>query len=115
MPRTSIRHALRAATAITLAGLLAGQGATAQSNPAGRAKAQLCAACHGPLGIAAMPNTPNLAGQPEQYLVEQLKAYRSGKRAHDIMSLIAKPLTDDEIATVSAWYATLKVQVSEAP
>ena len=114
MPRTSIRHALRAATAIALAGLVAGPSA-AQSNPAGRAKAQLCAACHGPLGIAAMPNTPNLAGQPEQYLVEQLKAYRSGKRAHDIMSLIAKPLTDDEIATVSAWYASLKVQVSEAP
>ena len=114
MPRTSIRHALRAATAIALAGLVAGPSA-AQSNSAGRTKAQLCAACHGPLGIAAMPNTPNLAGQPEQYLVEQLKAYRSGKRAHEIMSLIAKPLTDDEIAAVSAWYASLKVQVSEAP
>lgn len=114
MPRTSIRHALRVATAIALAGLVAGPSA-AQSNPAGRTKAQLCAACHGPLGIAAMPNTPNLAGQPEQYLVEQLKAYRSGKRAHEIMSLIAKPLTDDEIAAVSAWYASLKVQVSEAP
>ena len=46
MPRTSIRHALRAATAIALAGLVAGpsaaqSNAAAQSNPAGRTKAQL--------------------------------------------------------------------------
>ena len=78
MPRPLTRRALHAAAAFAMAWLLAGTS-VAQSNPAGRAKAQLCAACHGPLGIAAMPNTPNLAGQPEQYLTEQLKAYRSGK------------------------------------
>jgi cytochrome c553 len=77
----------------------------------GRQKAQLCAACHGPMGLAAMPNTPNLAGQPEQYLAEQLKAYRSGKRVHEQMSLLAKPLSDDDIANVSAWYASLQVQI----
>jgi cytochrome c553 len=77
----------------------------------GRQKAQLCAACHGPMGLAAMPNTPNLAGQPEQYLVEQLKAYRSGKRVHEQMSLLAKPLSDDDIANVSAWYSSLQVQI----
>ena len=78
---------------------------------AGRQKAQLCAACHGPMGLAVMPNTPNLAGQPEQYLTEQLKAYRGGKRVHEQMSLLAKPLSDDDIANVSAWYASLQVQI----
>jgi cytochrome c553 len=77
----------------------------------GRQKAQMCAACHGPMGLATMPNTPNLAGQPELYMVEQLKAYRSGKRAHDQMSFIAKPLSDDDIANVSAWYASLQIQI----
>ena len=77
----------------------------------GQQKAQLCAACHGPMGLAAMPNTPNLAGQPELYLAEQLKAYRSGKRIHEQMSLIAKPLSDADIANVSAWYASLQVQL----
>jgi cytochrome c553 len=78
---------------------------------AGRQKAQTCAACHGPMGLAAMPNTPNLAGQPAQYMVEQLKAYRSGKRMHEQMSLLAKPLSDDDIANVSAWYASIQVQI----
>jgi cytochrome c553 len=81
----------------------------------GRQKAQLCAACHGPKGLAAMPLTPHLAGQPEVYLAEQLKAYRSGKRQHEIMSLIAKPLSDDEIGNLAAWYASLKVEVVDPP
>jgi cytochrome c553 len=80
---------------------------------AGRQKAQACAACHGPLGLAAMPNTPNLAGQPEVYLSEQLKAYRSGQRRHDVMTLVAKPLTDGEIADLSAWFASLRIDVTE--
>jgi cytochrome c553 len=78
---------------------------------AGRQKAQLCAACHGPMGLSTMPNTPNLAGQPEPYLAEQLKAYRSGKRVHEQMSLLAKPLSDADIANVSAWYASIQVQI----
>ena len=80
---------------------------------AGRQKAQACAACHGVLGLATMPNTPHLAGQPEVYLSEQLKAYRSGQRRHEVMTLIAKPLTDAEIADLSAWFASLKVEVTE--
>ncbi len=96
---------------IPLALALAMSPALAADPEIGRQKAQLCAACHGPMGLAAMPNTPNLAGQPEQYLVEQLKAYRSGKRVHEQMSLLAKPLSDDDIANVSAWYSSLQVQI----
>jgi cytochrome c553 len=82
---------------------------------AGRQKAQLCATCHGPQGLATMPNTPHLAGQPELYMIEQLKAFRSGKRAHDIMTLIAKPLTDADIADLSAWFSSLQVEVKDKP
>jgi cytochrome c553 len=89
----------------------AGNSALAADPEVGRQKAQLCAACHGPMGLAAMPNTPNLAGQPELYLSEQIKAYRSGKRVHEQMSLIAKPLSDDDIANVAAWYSSIQVQV----
>ena len=91
-------------------------GAAGESGlEAGRQKAQLCAACHGPMGLAAIANTPNLAGQPEVYLSEQLKAYRSGKRTHDIMSLIAKPLTDAEIASLAAWYSSLQIELKDKP
>jgi cytochrome c553 len=82
---------------------------------AGRAKADTgCALCHGVNGIASMPSAPNLAGQQAIYLSEQLKNYRSGKRHHEVMGVIAKPLTDAEIAQLSAWYSSMKVTV-EAP
>lgn len=78
---------------------------------AGKAKAQACAVCHGALGLSQLPNAPNLAGQPEIYLAEQLKAYRSGKRNHEMMSVIAKPLSDEDIDQLSAWYASLAIEI----
>ena len=81
----------------------------------GRAKADAaCSLCHVANGIATMPSAPNLAGQQAIYLSEQLKNYRSGKRHHEVMSVIAKPLTDAEIANLSAWYSAIKISV-EAP
>ena len=41
----------------------------------------------------------------------QLKAIRSGKRVHEIMSLIAKDLTDEDIADLAAWYASIRITV----
>jgi cytochrome c553 len=81
----------------------------------GRAKADTaCALCHGANGLSTMPNAPNLAGQQAIYLSEQLKNYRSAKRQHEVMSYIAKPLTDTEIGQLAAWYSAIKVIV-EAP
>jgi cytochrome c553 len=77
---------------------------------AGRKKAQNCAACHGPIGISQLPNAPHLAGQPEFYLTEQLKAYRSGKRSNDVMNVVAKPLSDVDIDDLAAWYASIKIE-----
>lgn len=81
----------------------------------GRLKAETaCALCHGPIGVATLPNAPHLAGQQAIYLSEQLKNYRSGKRQSDVMNMIAKPLTDSEIAQLAAWYSAVKVTV-QAP
>ncbi|HEY5719776.1 MAG TPA: cytochrome c [Gammaproteobacteria bacterium] len=105
----------RQAAAPLLAGCLAlalGAGLAHAGDPAaGRTQAQQCATCHGPLGMSINPGAPNLAGQPAVYLVEQLKAFRSGKRQHEVMSLIAKPLQDGEIVDLAAWYASLEVSV----
>ena len=93
--------------------LLAGASlAHAQDAAAGKAKATACAMCHGPLGIATAPETPNLAGQPASYIAEQLKAYRGGARRHEIMSLMAKPLSDADIANLAAWFSSVKVEAS---
>jgi cytochrome c553 len=77
---------------------------------AGKAKAQTCSVCHGPLGVSVAPDAPNLAGQPEVYLSTQLRAYRSGERRHEVMTLVAKPLSDDDIANLSAWFSSVRIE-----
>lgn len=78
---------------------------------AGRARAQqACAVCHGPLGIAAAPDAPNLAGQPAFYTAAQLRAYRNGSRRHEVMAVIAKTLSDDEISNLAAWFASVRIE-----
>jgi cytochrome c553 len=98
---------IRVALACALACGMSGVQADVQ---VGRAKARMCAVCHGEFGVSILPDTPNLAGQPEIYLTEQLKAYRSGKRSNEIMSIIAKPLTDAEITDLSAWFASIAIE-----
>jgi cytochrome c553 len=93
--------------------LASAANAVAQSNTAGKAKATAaCMMCHGENGISNLPNAPHLAGQPEIYLIEQLKALRSGKRPSETMSFIAKPLTDDEIKDLAAWYASIEIKAT---
>ena len=85
--------------------------AFAQNVNNGKDKAGMCATCHGPTGLSQLPNAPHLAGQPAIYLVEQMKNYRSGKRPNEVMAVIAKPLTDQEIDDLAAWYASIEITV----
>lgn len=91
--------------------LLAAQAASAQPAPARPAALAQCTTCHGVNGVSMLPNAPHLAGQPAIYLAEQMKAYRSGKRSNEVMSVIAKPLTDVDIDALAAWYAAIKFEV----
>ncbi|GAA3912076.1 cytochrome c [Litoribacillus peritrichatus] len=75
---------------------------------AGKAKSGTCAACHGAAGIAAMDMYPNLAGQKKGYLIKQLKAFKDGRRKDPVMGSMAKPLSDDDIKNLAAYYASLK-------
>jgi cytochrome c553 len=75
---------------------------------AGKAKSGTCAACHGAAGISAIPMYPNLAGQKEMYLTQQLKNFKSGARKDPVMGAMAMPLSDEDIANISAYYASLK-------
>ena len=80
----------------------------------GRAKAEACVACHGADGIATMPAVPHLASQPEEYLADQLRQFRSGKRPSEVMAIIAKPLTDTDIADLAAWFASIRIEAKTA-
>jgi cytochrome c553 len=88
--------------------------ATAESGDraAGRSRAEACVQCHGANGISVLPNAPNLAGQPEAYMVEQLRQFRSGRRPSEVMGVIAKPLADRDIDDLAAWYAAITVEAT---
>ena len=100
--------------AAALAALLGAAAAGAQT-PAGRApaSARMCATCHGPLGISSAPDAPHLAGQPRIYLVAQMKAFRSGQRVHEVMNVVARPLSDADIEALADWYSSLEVEARE--
>ncbi|MEH8019879.1 cytochrome c [Rheinheimera metallidurans] len=84
----------------------AAAGADAQ---AGKAKAGVCAACHGSNGISIIPDYPNLAGQKVKYLESAIKAYRDGERKNAIMSPMATGLTEADVANLAAYFASLPV------
>lgn len=95
------------AALVAVGGLLLGEGVAAADVAAGQRKSQSCAVCHGPVGRSTAPDAPHLAGQPELYLAAQLRNFRSGKRPHEVMVVIAKPLSDEDIADLSAFYSSL--------
>ncbi|MEM7496601.1 MAG: c-type cytochrome [Pseudomonadota bacterium] len=103
-----MRSAAIAVALLALSAPLAGAGDAA----AGREKAGQCKVCHGIDGIARMPIAPHIAGENMQYLVTQLRAFRSGKREHEIMSVVAAGLSDDDIDDLSAWYASIEIAVT---
>ena len=74
---------------------------------AGFAKSAVCAACHGPQGVAIAPNFPNLAGQSATYLHVQLKTFKNGQRSDPIMSGQAAALSDTDMRNLAAYYASL--------
>jgi cytochrome c553 len=71
------------------------------------AKIGVCVACHGADGIGKAPQYPNLAGQKATYLEKQLKGFRSGERKDPNMSAMAKPLSDQDIAVLAAYFESL--------
>ena len=101
-----------ACLAASLVAAALAQPASAGDARAGRQKvAGLCQACHGMDGLSKNPESPNLAGQIENYLVKALNEYRTGERKNESMNIVAKDLTDEEIANVAAFYASIQIEV----
>ena len=98
-------------TLFGLTALFGAQNVLAADAAAGKAKAAVCAACHGTNGIAPMPAYPNLAGQNAPYLVSSLKAYRDKQRNGGmaaIMQMQAASLSDEDIDNIAAHFSGLK-------
>jgi len=107
---------IEAAALLLVAGATGAAGAvhadaTAPAQVAGREKYVQCASCHGSDGRqGAMPQYPKIGGQNAEYVVIALRAYRDGRRQGTyaaIMTEVAKPLTDADIANLAAYVESL--------
>ncbi|EGR2796299.1 cytochrome c4 [Vibrio navarrensis] len=103
--------------------LLASCSVWAQGNiEAGKAKSQTCVACHGADGNSLLTMYPKLAGQHAKYIEKQLKDLKLGMesagkqgRYDPVMSAMAMPLTEQDMADLAAYYSSLPISPNTTP
>lgn len=86
---------------------MVGSAQAAGDPVAGKAKTAACAGCHGANGEGTGA-APALAGKSEEYIVQALQDFKSGKRANPVMKSFASSLSDQDMANVAAYFASLK-------
>ena len=74
---------------------------------AGKAKSVTCAACHGGEGISPTSAWPNLAGQKEEYLLAQIKAFKDSTRVNAQMAPMVANLSEEDMANLAAYYSSM--------
>jgi cytochrome c553 len=98
---------------------VAASGAKGPAKPdavqAGKAAAAGCAGCHGEAGVSKTPGMPSLVGLDPKYLVAAMKAYKSGKRKHEMMKTMLSAQTDPELNNVALYYALQKPARAQTP
>lgn len=112
----SVRTSIAKLTTISiLLSLFSGVALAAGDPAAGQAQAITCAACHGQDGATAIaPSYPNLAGQNEVYLTRQLQMFQSGQRDVALMSAQLIGKSEQDLADLGAYYASLSGKHSQA-
>lgn len=104
---------LALAVLLAAASALAGSGntdtlkrRTGSGDPvAGKEKSQICQGCHGVDGNSTDELIPKLAGQYDEYILKQMRNYQAGTRSHELMNGMAAPLSDKDLADISAYFA----------
>lgn len=81
---------------------------------AGKAKAAVCAGCHGADGNSMVPSFPKLAGQAAKYTVKQLKDMKAGDRSVPQMAAFLPGLSDQDMEDLGAYYESLPVKTGKA-
>jgi len=66
-----------------------------------------CAPCHSADGISKFGEVPNLAGQNQPYLLNQLRAFHSGKRSHKEMRYMSRNMTEEEMEALATYFSSL--------
>jgi len=106
--------ALSFALSFTLCGVLlsslaaaaeSAEASASGSAEAGQTKSTPCVACHGVGGNSVNPVWPVLAGQHQQYIVKQLKAFKNDERVDPLMTPMAKTLSDADMEDLGAYFS----------
>jgi cytochrome c553 len=103
MRRQFISHAMGAVALLTFGS----NPADAADVAAGKAKAEICAGCHGDNGISQTENIPSIAGQPDQYIQWQLVFFRAGSRKNEQMQPIVDEINNEDIRNLGAYFSQL--------
>ncbi len=81
---------------------------------AGKNKAVTCVGCHGADGNSALAMYPKLAGQNEKYLLKQLRDVKSGTRPIALMAGQLDNKSDQDLADIAAYFASLNMSLGAA-
>jgi cytochrome c553 len=76
----------------------------ASSVSGGQVAASVCVTCHGERGVSATPELPSLNGQTAASIYKQLHDYRTGARAHPLMTPVARQLRVSDLANVAVYF-----------
>ena len=74
--------------------------------------ADTCAGCHGTDGASVGPASPSLAHKSETYIVDSMKAFKSGERGSTIMGRIAKGYSDEEFQLMASVFAKQPIAIT---
>ncbi len=75
---------------------------------AGEQKAGSCVGCHGQRGNSGNAQWPNLAAQQSVYLVNQLKAFKTGNRSNAMMQSMATNMSNEDMDNLAAYFSSQK-------
>lgn len=71
--------------------------------------AATCANCHGTDGRTIEGSgVPSLAGMPREYMLTQLRAFKSGSRPATVMHQLSKGFSDGQIEQLAGYFAAQK-------
>ncbi len=103
------------AIALTLLASLVGTANATGDAQAGKTKALACAACHGSDGNALISIYPNLAGQHADYIVKQLKDFKSGARKDATMAAMVMALSEQDMQDIAAYFQSQQMKEGTTP
>lgn len=101
-----------AALAVAASMLATADRARAEDATAGRQKALQCQGCHGLDGRAKIPGAPHIGGQVREYLAKSMRDYKSGARKDEMMAVVVRQLSDQDIEDLAAYYARLGAEAN---